>query len=382
MKQSEFYSREAVSPFRRDLSDSPRYFEQRRALLEHLGIPARLLRSARILEFGPGHGENALFLLEQAPAELILVEINEECVEAARALLEPKCPASTQLECLHMDMQAYVGRGRFDLVIFEGVIPFEPEPEQLLRRTAGYVGLGGILSVTTIDSVSLFSEALRRLVGLLAAPTNLPSQERVARLLPLFSPHLDTLDGMTRGHGDWVLDQMIHPWSGRQLSILDAANALGPQFELYGSSPRFLTDWRWFRDIHGAGVDARMAERCYLANLHNLIDYRMQAPARDPADNRYLLELCDGILDGVRAFEITPSEQCMERIVADVISVAAQMRGEAPDLCLALEDYLGVLASWRAGEGSRDFGRFGALFGRGQQYVSFLRRAADGEAEA
>jgi len=396
VKQSDFYAREEVQPFRRDLSDRRRYFEQRDSLLRQLGIVPRLLRGARILEIGPGHGENALYLQQQGPRELVLVEISDECARACSELLGAHALPGTRVEVQRRSFDVgeageageadgagdgFHAREPFDLVVFEGVIPFEPDPEELLARTARFVAPGGVLSITCIDSVSLFSEALRRLVGLVVAPSDLSSAERVARLVPLFGPHLESLAGMTRSHEHWVLDQMIHPWSGRQLSILEAARAIAPDFDLYGVAPDFLTDWRWFRDVHGERGYLERAEGAYLANVHNLIDHRYARAPREAAENRSLLGRCDAVLEAVRSFEGSADPRELDRVAFEVEAIAGELADLAPETVDALRAFPPALAACRAGRPA-DFGPFASLFGRGQQYASFLRNPFGARTEA
>lgn len=374
MKQADFYASVDIQPFRRDLGDKRKYFEQRDSLLRHLGIVPRLLKGSNILEFGPGHGENALYLLQQCPSRLVLVELSKECVDASREILEPYKPDGSQVEYHLMNVEDYTSDTLFDLVVFEGVIPFEPDPPSLLRHTAGYVAEGGLLSITTIDAVSFFSEVLRRMVANLAAPRDLPFEERVRELLPLFSPHLDTLAGMTRSHEHWIIDQMHHPWSGKPLSILDAARVLKDDFDLHGTSPRFIRDWRWFRNIHGDRGYLDLVEEEYLSNVHNLMDYRFAQEPRSAEKNRLILESCERVLDLVKQHEDGTVDNAPESVAAEVEGIISSFGNDAHKTVSALKDYLSVLNTFIAGGHTKDFGGFASMFGRGQQYVSFIRR--------
>jgi len=374
MKQADFYAQVDIQPFRRDLSDKRKYFEQRDSLLRHLGIVPRLLKGSNILEFGPGHGENALYLLQQCPAKLVLVELSEECVEASKVILEPYKPEGSDVEYHLMNVDDYASDILFDLVIFEGVIPFEPDPAALLKHTSKYVAEGGILSITTIDSVSFLSEVLRRMIASLAAPIDLPFEERLEKLLPIFSPHLETLTGMTRSHEHWLIDQMHHPWSGNPLSILDAAKVIDDGFDLYSSSPHFMRDWRWFRNIHGDRKYLENVEEQYLSNVHNLIDYRQPHPSRMAEENRKIVISCDRILQLVKAYEAKTNMDAPKDVLQEVRNIVNCFGDDAQETVASLNDYVNVLESYIAGNPHNDFGSFTNMFGRGQQYVSFIRR--------
>ena len=102
-----------------------------------------------------------------------------------------------------------------------------------------------------MDSVSQFAEIMRRLVGALAVAPEQSTKAKLERLRPVFEPHLATLAGRSRLVDDWILDVVIQPWVGSTLTIADAIEALDGAFDVYGSSPQFFTDWRWYKDIHG-----------------------------------------------------------------------------------------------------------------------------------
>jgi len=374
MKQADFYAQANIQPFKRDLSDKGKYFQQRDALLRQLGIVPRLLKGADIIEFGPGHGENSSFLLCNGPNRLVLVELSEECINAAKDLLTPQIPPQTNVEFHHLSIDQYKDDSLFDLVIFEGVIPFEPDPPALLRQTSAFVAPGGILSITCIDPVSLFSEILRRLIGDLAASREHSIEQRVEALLPIFSPHLNTVGGMTRKHEHWIIDQMIHPWSGAPLSIIDAANVIADNFDIYSSAPHFMADWRWFRDIYGDAEYLNNAQQQYNANLHNLMDYRFSRPPRDADSNAKIHVLCSQTLKAVKTFEENGDRSEIKSVYTWVEKIAEILNDDAPETSRSLQDYLCVLNGYLDGTPNNDFASFTDMFGRGQQYVSFIRK--------
>ena len=95
-------------------------------------------------------------------------------------------------------------------------------------------------------------------------------------LLPVFSPHLNTLKAMSRRHDDWILDNIISPVGiAETLSISAAIEALSDEFDVYGASPDMLTDWRWYKSIYGENRSYNeMAINQYWSQVHNLIDYK------------------------------------------------------------------------------------------------------------
>lgn len=373
--QKDFY--EAVQPFQKDISDLKLHFARREALHRQLGLPPRLMANQSIIEFGPGHGENALFTLLQGPRRFVLVDANKPCLDFARNLLEPNKPAGTQLEWHLAEIEGFPQDELFDLVICEGTIPYQIDPIGLLGKVASFVKPGGgLLNLTCLCPVSQFSEILRRVVALFVTKPDDPLEVKADKITPILTSHLATLKGMARSHRYWVMDNMIHPWSGKTFSIRDGIRAL-EEFDLYGTSPHYMVDLRWFREIHGdARRYAERAEEQWLANLVNLIDYRVTLPPAPAEIGLRLVGHCDALFADMNVFEATRDEAALERIRDAVAGVADAVAPYSPLTAEAAADYLRVFDAWRA---SRDaqvlhgFGPFKGFFGRGQQYATFIR---------
>lgn len=364
-----------VQPFQRDMSDLEIFLNRRNALYRHLGIIPRFIAQQSVLEFGPGFGENAIFPLLQKPSRYLLVDSNQNCLDKTRTELTPYCPPETRLEYRLSSIEGFDSKECFDLVICESVIPREPQPEKMLAKVAAHVSVGGMLVITCQDSVSTFAELLRRLIALLVVRPEATLEQKVQQLLPLFESHLKTINGMTRSCEDWLLDNLLRPWEEVSFSIPDAIDTLKDQFDFHGSSPQFICDSRWYRTIqtNDPGFNA-IAEQAYFANVHNLINHRDWTPAIPDQDNKKLLELCSKIFQAVHAFEKNQDREWVRPIPAylqQVIELAATF---SKDTELALRDYQRVLQKYLQ-EGELDsFAEFVPLFGRGQQYVSFIRR--------
>ena len=271
----------------------------------------------------------------------------------------------------------------FDVVLCEGVIPMQHEPQAFLRHVAGFAAPGGVVVTTCMDSVSQFAEIMRRLVGALAVAPEQSTEEKLERLRPVFEPHLATLAGRSRLVDDWILDVVIQPWVGSMLSIADAIEALDSAFDVYGSSPQFFTDWRWYKDIHGeARRFNQNAIAAFYRNLHNLIDYRHTWAPRAPEANRELLALCDSIFELERRFESEPENGAISDIAAELRRLRALTAEFSPATAEAIGDLIAALETLGSYGGSYggssgdlpSLGGFAPLFGRGQQYLSFIRR--------
>jgi hypothetical protein len=136
-----------------------------------------------------------------------------------------------------------------------------------------------------------------------------------------------------------------------------------------------VTDWRWYKSITGADYEFNLpAIEQYWRNAHNLLDHRFTLPPRRDDANQRLYDLCTRARALVESYEatrrdgfITEFAEVLDEIVADTrefSAVSAEALAEAADLVRKPPNV----------EATASASRFGALFGRGQQYLSLSRR--------
>lgn len=280
----DFYREHAISPVTQDVSDLSAHFARRAHLYRSLGIWS--LKGLSVLEVGPGSGENALYTASLNPELYVLVEPNSTACEALRQRLP-----QTMAHVVPVKIDDYRHNQWFDVVICEGLLGLcGGNPLDMLDKVAWHVKIGGVLVITCIDPISDCAEVLRRALAWKYIAPSMPLKEKLDALVPVFTPHLSTLKGMTRSVEDWILDNILNPASiGPTFSIPDALSALDGRFELLGCSPRFLMDWRWYKD---ATPGLSWAIDAYWENAHNLFDYREIHPARTRAENEALMADC------------------------------------------------------------------------------------------
>jgi len=376
----DFYRRHQISPVRQDIRDLGAHFGRRAALYRHLGILPGFLRGRSALEIGPGSGFNSLFTASLEPSLYVLVEANPRGVDDIRQLFASYPDLSQRMELIQASADDYHSPERFEFVFCEGMLALAgvPDPGMLLRAVARNTAPGGVLVITCIDAVSHFSEVLRRLIAQWLIDPAQELAEHVAQLLPMFSPHLSTLRGMNRRHDDWIVDNLLNPASiGPLLAIPDAVATLDGGFDIFGASPQFLTDWRWYKAIAGEsdGFNQRAID-AYWANVHNLLDYRELWPARDPAENRRLSAACAIVRAAVHEFERDRDRGILGVVLGGLEKVATSVRAFSPATAEAVAELSAILASPSVDPTRVAASRgFAAWFGRGQQYLSFSRRS-------
>lgn len=328
----DFYQQHQISPVRQDIQDLPAHFGRRAHLYRSLGLPPFAIRGKSVLEVGPGSGENALYTASLNPARYVFVEPNPTAAAELRERWPMTHSGDERWEIVDVSVEAYAG-GTFDLVLCEGLLGLcGSDPKVLLEYVVKHVAVGGVLVITCIDPISDHAEVLRRCIAqrIIDRYRSAPLAEQVAQLCAVFAPHLATLKGMTRSVEDWILDNLLNPASiGPTFSIPDACEALDGRFEVLGCSPRFLLDWRWYKDSAPGNA---WAVQSYWRQAHNLLDCRRTFPQRSERSNRELSAKCLEVRQALRVFEAG---------------------GPPPREALTFTDI-----SW---------------FGRGQQYLSFVR---------
>ncbi len=366
----DFYRANGISPVSQDIADLQRHYERRESLYRLLGIAPGAVTGKRVAEFGPGSGHNAIATATYRPDSYRFIDGNPTGIARLRDLFATYAP-ELRYDVVESLIEDYQGPERYDLVICEGVIPFQLEPKRFARHVAGFAAPGGIVSLTTIDAASFLGDLGRRLIADKLVPASLPAAERVQQLMPHFAPHVSTLGGMSRPLDDYLFDNIVQPLPGKMFSFADALDALDDDFDFYGSSPSFVTELRWFKTLYGDAkqTNAR-ARNAYLCNIVNLLDSRIEIPPHDAELGTAILERAAGLYAAMQALEVAGSTDTAH-ISPFVSSIADLARPLSPKTSEALDLLAGVL---RAPDASMPGGPFASFFGRGMQYVSFLRR--------
>lgn len=373
----DFYKKHNISPVSQDISDLSAHLGRRAALYRLLGIPPGLVKGTSALEFGPGSGHNALYTKYLEPSRYVLVDANPTGLENVRNLLGAGTPEGECVTVVDSLIEEFDTDERFDLVLCEGVIPWQKDPAAILRTVSRFAAKGGLVVMTCIDAVSSVSENLRRLMARVVSDPADPVEKRVQTLLPVFAPHLNTLKGMTRPHEDWILDQILQPFIGKLFSMREAIETLDGQFSVHGASPNFLTDWTWYKEVPTRPEsDNEVALHQFDENLHNFIDYsRLHAP-RDAGDNRRLHQLCDEVFDHILDLENTTGVPDLEQAIRLCDRLADEVSKFSSETGLAFGEFAQGLRTAAETGTFPEMPLFAGLWGRGQQYLSFIREGA------
>lgn len=367
-----FYRANQVSPVGQSIADLPAHFRRRRSLYQLLGIAPTAVRGRRVIEFGPGSGHNPLYTAALRPAAYVLVDGNETGIAETKALLDSHGlydATIRQVRSLFTDVPATPD---FDLVLCEGVTNIQKDPAELVRHIAGFVAPGGVLLVTCVDSISFLSEICRRLLARLIAPPDEPLVWRLEKTRPYMAAHAETLPGMSRLSDHWIIDVLLAPRLGRFWAVDEAIELLDGDFDVLSASPRFWSDWRWYKTVNGVFNAPVLSE--FQRWRHALIDYRQPPAPAEAAEVGRLAAGCATVCDVIENVIATPGAPDLEPVLTALAPVRESVAALAPGTLPALDDFRAILESWRCGRPPRPAQAFAPWFGRGQQYLSFVRR--------
>ncbi len=371
----DYYGSRGIIPARQDTRDRTKHLRRREVLYRELGMVPAWLAGKLVIEFGPGPGDNALVTASYGPRHYVFVDGNPKSVAAINKRIGAGDYGAVDCECRESDLLDYRDERRFDLVICEGVIPGQVDPARYLRHVAGFVAPGGLVVLTTISYTSIMSEVCRRLVKPVYAARYDDFDSLVAGLVDFFESDLNSLTGMSRRHDDWILDQILHPWQANTFTLLEAIDTIGDDFDLHGTQPKFVDDWRWYKSIDGpdSGINA-LAREQYVKALAAFLDYRVDPDMARDVDGQALEAACR------RAFELhleiwhADDTARLPAFFSLVHEIAESLDGRMDGTAQSFRDYVRGMESLVGGDGNADFGAFRTMFGRGQQYASFIRR--------
>jgi ubiquinone/menaquinone biosynthesis C-methylase UbiE len=375
----EFYIQNGISPVHYVTGNLGEHFERRASLYRSLGLLPLAVRGSRVLEVAVGSGQNSLYLASLRPQSLTLVEPNPTGIREIRKLYAETTIPNTAPTLVESTLQDYQPADKFDIVICENWLGRVTHERALLRKLAGMIDRNGMMVVTTQPPVGLLSNFLRRALSAKYSDPRLSFSERTQKLVSMFAPHLATMKDMTRSATDWVQDNMINPaYFDLYLTIPDVLSEVGSSMTAVGTNPSFVTDWRWFKALHGDARDFNnhMIHQ-YQAVQHNLVDYQIAFHQPDLELNQRLEVASLVFLESVRSYEhaltvgkggdsaLALSQDALHGVLGCMKDFPVQIRH-------------GVEAGLRLLETRGDYGRvaadspFSRLFGRENIYLSMI----------
>lgn len=370
----DFYRDNNISPVSQDIRDLQKHYGRRESLYRLLGIAPRLVKGLDILELCPGSGYNSLYTQSLQPLRYTLIDGNPFGIQEAKRLFTEHYPDANNVFFINALINDFVSHDQFDLVLCEGAIPFQNDPEAFTLDLCRFVADSGIVVITCVDSISGLGECIRRLIAAKISPVTAPIQERLKTLRPVFKSHLASLKGASRPIDDWVYDNILQPYTGKTFSIEQAIRVLSTcGFEVYGASPRFQNEWRWYKDLTPGQTEwNQRAISNYHRNIINFLDYRFSHDPHDAEFGLELLEIGNSFYVSMQHFEQGHHEK-LETATACIKQISELVRPLAPETADCLDEAYICLSDDHPYETTFEMTKFPDLFGRSQQYLSFIK---------
>lgn len=376
-----YYRAQGISPVRYRMQSLAEHFERREALYRAVGLPQVAFKGARVLEVAPGSGQNSLYVAQAKPRVYHLVEPNPAAVSDIRTLYREYREEVEEPDLFEEEFERFEPDTLYDIVLCENWLGSLPSERALIRKLSSLVDTGGAMVLTIVPPSGFAPNVLRRLFALRLMDPGGDFAARTSELSDVFASHLATIPGMTRSVEHWVQDCVLNPhYLNVVLSLDTVLEDIGDGMEALGSSPRFATDWRWFKAQLGDGRDFNgVLLRAYYENLHNFVDYRRVYPPREADENRELGRHCEALQQAALAFQTAMAGKDIAepstRVLQATLGIAAELAKVDPALGQAFREAGALFKQERVtAQAVRGLSTFGPLFGRETIYVAFTRK--------
>ncbi len=368
-----FYRDNNISPVHQNIDDLKAHLLRREKLYRSLGLPPIVFAERTILEIGPGGGHNALALFSWG-AQVDFVEPNPRAQEELPLLMKQYGIEQNRWVLFAGPIEEYPLDKHYDVVIAEGVIPGMNNRSEVLARIADLTKPGGVVVVTCVDEISYFFEVLKRIIACRLTEGLEKLEDKVEILARAFSSHLQKLKYATRPVEDWVTDQLINPaLHGELFSMADCIRDFGSELDWLGSSPDLFTDLSWYKDINSPD-SARKLEQ-FERKRHVLMLWDMPESERTAAINEQLFQSCAELRKLLGTYEKQASPQIIPLIISQLDAVMNLSSDLDPIISRAILEVIKLLEDKELNTKKvAQANHFAAAFGRGQQYVSMVKK--------
>lgn len=265
---------------------------------------------------------------------------------------------------------------KYDIIIAEGFLYAVDNKKEIIDKCKSLLANNGIIVITCSDHMCCFIEAMKRLIGHILVKDIEDYNDKVDCLVKIFEPQLLNLRGMSRSAKDWVQDQLLNPafWK-MELSLSQAIDYFGEEYDILGTSPNMFTDYSWYKDIwYDYRVDyqkqfaAKRASLLMAGMPEKVLQIdQTEEMAAGFYKISYLASRYESVLDEQYIVAI---KQCLSGMRDKILPIGE----EFGKIYSEIEDALAEILK----EGTVDMGKypnFFTAFGRTQQYIAFAKKS-------
>ena len=95
-----------------------------------------------------------------------MVEANPQGIDDMKILFKKYEVPNNKFSIFQSNIENFQTNKRYDIIIAEGFLPNMYNQREVIRQLQDLLVSGGIVVITCIDNVSMFIEAMKRLVGI------------------------------------------------------------------------------------------------------------------------------------------------------------------------------------------------------------------------
>lgn len=291
----EYYRREGISPVHQNISNLKKHFQIRASLYRLLGLVPSFFNGKDILEIGPGSGHNSIYIATLLPKTYDLVEPNPTALKDISKIFHKLSAKHTNPKIIPKCIEDLKRNKLYDIAISEGWLGGTDNYEKkMFIKLSSFVKKGGVMIITFYSPIGGMPTFLRRLLGYRLISNLKTMKEKTNILKKAFSSHLKTMKSMGRSYEHWIQDSILNPHIYVGISTPRIfAKILNNDFKIYQSVPKFASDWRWYKSLHGK---QRKFNKNFLIDYdkisHCMIDFRMNGTERSAKKNKELEKFC------------------------------------------------------------------------------------------
>jgi SAM-dependent methyltransferase len=375
----EFYNKHNIIPVSQDLTDINEFIYKRNFLYTSLGIPLQQFNGKNVLELGPGGGYNAVATSLYSPELYVFVDASTASIEILNEKNRKRLFNAKNVLIIESNIFDYKDDRLFDVVIIEAAVPSQSKPVEMIQHAGSFVKPGGVLISTTTSAPSVLSEICRRLFRIKLFENKPAFPEQVEIAANVFASHLKSLGQSTRPVTDWVADMIIHDWhkSRYVFSLPESVSALSRDFEFYNSMPKFFVDDRWHKSsnsILSATNDAILAQyrNCSMGFIDHRVPFVCAMGAGKVNDD--VNRICMSLAEIHNEMLNKNSYSNLSDFIDLMVELERKLPIEYELTKKSLIDFIENFPRFVSGELNVKFTEFGSWWGRGQQYVSYIKK--------
>lgn len=307
--------------------------------------------------------------------ECTLVEPNKAGVAEMRKLFSDYHISDEQYEIKECTIEEADINEKFDIVIAEGFLHAIDNSEEIIKRLCGLVKEGGGVTITCMDSLSMFVEQMKRLICHILIKDISDYEMRVKECVRFFEGQMNNVNGMSRSIEDWVRDDMLNPAFNNEkvLSMETAIKIFPEEFSFLGSSQNIITDYSWYKDL-GYNERENILHQ-YRVKRHNFLMTGLEETILSEEDSQFLEEK----ISEIRKFAIEYEKENVplyldeiEQRLYDLRAIMSKIDKRCINFVDDVREILKMLKKGRDVEIEK-YGTFYTAVGRTQQYLSMVK---------